>query len=366
MAGPLRPVARQGIVGAAIFVGVLGVFLTQTRLPAVFGKLPTLDEGASAAGRSSFSQVLDPLTFADSTRWIAYAVNLWDANAVGMFFAILLGGAAMAISPALDLRRLVGRRGPAAAAVGGAMGMPLFMCSACSAPVSLGFRRAGASLETTLGIILGSALFNPVGILAILALLPVDMSLARIGFGLVMVAAVAPLIARAERRRRGGPDPGPDTLAPESVRLPAARAAQSWPTAVRAALLAWWRASTDHALRLVPAMIVASCAVGLVLVALPPQQLSDAVGSGVLAIVAAAAVGTLLQLPTLFEIPLVLGVLALGVGPGPAAALLLAAPSAGIATLVLTRRDLGWRPPALVLAATFAGAIAGGLAVGGP
>ena len=189
-------------MGIAIFVLVLVVFLTQTRLPAVVEKLPTLERGASAAGRSTFSQVLDPLSFPEPLRWIAYGVNLWDANAIGMLFAILLGGAALvAVAPAARARAVLTRRGPTGAALGSGMGVPLFMCSACSAPVSLGFYRAGAALETTLGIILGSALFNPVGILAIFLLMPVEMGVARVVFGLLMIFAVVPLIAARHERR---------------------------------------------------------------------------------------------------------------------------------------------------------------------
>lgn len=366
-----RVVNKRAVVGGAIFVGILVFFLTQTRLPAVLDKLPTLDRGASASGRSTFSRVLDPATFPEGLRWVAYGVNLWDANAVGMFFAILLGGAAVtALSPAIRLKRLMGRRGPMAAGVGGGMGLPLFMCSACSAPVSLGFYRAGATLETTFGMILGSALFNPVGIFAIVLLMPAEMGAARVVFGLLMIFAVVPLIAGIHRREETacrGEDADADTVGAaarsieHSLEIPAR---DSWSAAVKDGLLEWWRTTLDHALRLVPPMAVATFAVGAVFEFAPPQGFSDAVGSGLLAIVVAAAIGTLIQLPTLFEVPLVVGLLALGFGIGPATAILLTAPSAGAVTIAITRREIGWRPPGLLLLGTFSGGIAGGLLVG--
>ena len=359
---------KRAIVGSAIFLGVLLFFLTQTRLPAVLEKLLTLDRGASAAGRSTFSRVLDPHTFPEGLRWVAYGVNLWDANAVGMLFAILLGGAAVtALSPAVRLKALMGRRGPLAAGVGGGMGLPLFMCSACSVPVSLGFYRAVARLEDTFGMILGSGLFNPVGIFAIFLLMPVEMGLVRVAFGLLLIFALVPLIARYHDRRSPA---SPQAEADSEAALAAARSIEhslgtptrdSWGAAVKDGLLDWWRTTLDHAVRLVPPMVVATFAVGAVFSVAPPQGLSDAVGSGVAAIAAAAALGTLIQLPTLFEIPLVIGVLELGLGIGPATALLLTAPSAGVVTLGITRRELGWRPPGLLLLGTFAGGIVGGL-----
>ncbi|HEV2818934.1 MAG TPA: permease [Solirubrobacteraceae bacterium] len=369
--GPARRIAnKRAFVGGGIFLGVLAVFLSQTRLPAVLEKAPTLDREASGGGRSTFSQVLDPASYPEGLSWVAYGVNLWDANAVGMFFAIVLGGAAVtALSPAVRLKALVGRRGPLAAGVGGGMGVPLFMCSACSAPVSLGFYRAGARLEATLGMILGSALFNPVGILAIFLLMPINMGVARVGCGLLMIFAVVPAIARLRDRRGGSCSPedaeaalsGAARSIEHSLETPAR---ESWGAAVKDGVVEWWRATLDHMVRLVPVMALATFAVGAVFVFAPPQELSDAVGSVVVATVAAAALGTLIQLPTLFEIPLVLGVLALGVDVGPATALLLTAPSAGVVTLAVTRKELGWGPPGLLLVATFVVGALGGIVVG--
>jgi uncharacterized membrane protein YraQ (UPF0718 family) len=367
----IRVANKRALVGATIFVGVLVFFLTQTRLTAVLQKAPTLDREASGAGRSTFSQVLDPASFPDGLSWVAYGINLWDANAVGMFFAILLGGAAVtALSPAVRLKSLVAKPGALAAGVGGGMGLPLFMCSACSAPVSLGLYRAGARLEATFGMILGSALFNPVGILAIFLLMPIQMGISRVVFGLLMIFALVPLIARLHHRDAA-------TCAVPAAETDAALAAavsiehsvetptrDGWGAAIKDGLLEWWRTTIDHALRLVPAMAVGTLAVGAVFALAPPQGLSDAVGSGLLAIGAAAALGTLIQLPTLFEIPLVLGVLALGLDVGPATALLVTAPSAGLVTLGVTRRELGWRSPGLLLLGTLAGGVIAGLVVG--
>lgn len=362
-----RLAGKRAVVALAILIGVLAFFLTQTRLPAMLGKLPTLDQGASGRNRSAFSQFLDPAAFPDPLQWIAYGINLWDANAVGMLFAILLGGAAMvAISPQGRVRRLLARQGRLGAGVGGGMGLPLFMCSACSAPVSLGFYRGGAALEATLAMMLGSALLNPVGVLAIFTLMPASSGWARVTFALLMIFAVVPFVARAHRGRA---TVAPSTPAAEDVLQAASPSPDlsgpdTWANAFKEAFRGWWRYTSDLALRLVPAMLVAGFVVGAVFAIAPPQGLSDIVGSGVVATVVAAGVGTFVQVPTLFEIPLVLGVLALGLGVGPATALLLTVPSTGLVTLGITRQDLGWRTPSLMLLATFAGGVVAGLAVG--
>lgn len=240
------------------------------------------------------------------------------------------------------------------------------MCSACSAPVSLGFYRGGAALEATLAMMLGSALLNPVGLIAIFALMPASSGWARVAFALLMIFAVVPLVARAHRGRAtvAPPDSSAEDVLQAAAPSPDLSGPDTWANAAKEALRGWWQNTRDLALRLVPAMLVAGFVVGAVFVIAPPQGLSDIVGSGVVATVIAAGVGTFLQVPTLFEIPLVLGVLALGLGVGPAIAPLLTVPSTGLVTLGITRQDLGWRTPSLMLVTTFVGGVVAGLAVG--
>lgn len=359
-------VTRRTVVSIAIFVGVLVVFLTQTRLPATLLKLETADRAFSARGRIAFNQVVDPETFPPAFRWAAYGLNLWDGNAIGMFFAMLLAGAAAgAFTPTERLRGVLTRRGALGAGVGGVLGLPLMMCSACSAPVSLGFRRSGATVETSLGVIVGSALFNPIALVALFVALPLEMGVARIVFGVFALLVLAPLAARwAGGRGRADrvdevacelPAVGIDPGAPAPV--------ESWGSAVVGGFRDWLRNSADVAWRLGPLMALATFLVGVVFTLVPPQTLSDRQAIGIVTLVVAATVGTLLQTPALFEIPLALGLLYLGIGPGPATAVLLTAPAPGLITMALTRRELGWRPPVLLMAGTFVAGIAGGLVV---
>lgn len=349
---------KRTVIGLLIFLAILMFFLTQTRLPAVLQKLPDLGSPASARDRSTFSFFADPAAFPRPLRWIAFGLNLWDANAIGMFFAVLLGGAASAaLVPDVRLRNLLTKRGRVGAGVGGTLGLPLFMCSACSAPVSVGIYRSGASLETSLGMVLGSALFNPVGILAIFLLMPAEMALARVAFGLIAIFLLVPMIAQGKQARKLEATSRQMPFPESPVKL---SEADSWGAAFKDALAAWWTHTTQVSLRIVPAMFVAGFIVGAVLLFAQPQALPRFGAEGIAIVVLAALVGTLLQLPTLFEIPLVLGVIALGLGVGPATALLLTAPSSGIVTFMLLRRDLGWKVPALLLGGTFVlGSLAG-------
>lgn len=361
---PVRPrpplVTRRTVVAIVIFVAVLAVFLTQTRLAATLLKLETADRAQTARGRIAFNQVIDPETVPPGLRWLAYGLNLWDGNAIGMFFAMLLAGAAAgAFAPTDRLRGVLTRRGALGAGVGGVLGLPLMMCSACSAPVSLGFRRSGATVETSLGVIVGSALFNPIGVVAMFAALPVQMGVARVLFGALALFVLAPLAARWSSAR---------AASDQACDLPALivdakpERPESWPAAIAAAIREWLRNSAMVAWRLGPLMLAATLLVGVVFTVVPPQTLSDRETLGLVTLLLAAAVGTLLQTPALFEIPLALGLLYLGLGTGPATAVLLAAPAPGLITLAITRRELGWRPPAVLMGGTLLAGIVGGLA----
>jgi len=361
---------RRMYVGLFILFGILAVFLGFTRLPTAIGKFAVVDQASTSLNQTTFGQVINPESLRSGFAWVAHGINLWDANAIGMFFAILLGGAALntvAFAPKSKIGSWLGKTGVAGAAIGGGIGVPLFMCSACSAPVSLGFFRGGAALETSLGVILGSSLFHPVSMLAIFLLMPIQMGLARIAFGLTLLVVVVPLVSRIARRNPAScpvPGVGGDPL--NLLGLASESPTQlSWGRALADGGKGWVNNSLEFALKLGPPMLIAGFAVGIVFDLLPPQALS---GTGLaaswVAIIIAAAIGTVVQVPGMFEIPLTLGLLALGLDIGPATAMLLATPSFGIISFAVTRKDLGWRIPASMLLATFVLASAAGLIVG--
>ena len=108
-------------------------------------------------------------------------------------------------------------------------------------------------------MILGSALLNPVGILAVFLLMPIKMAAARVVFGLLMIFGLVPLIARLHDRAKDA-CPAPTgqeadaTLAAAARSIEASvetRARSSWRAAVKDGLLEWCRTTLDYAVRLV-------------------------------------------------------------------------------------------------------------------
>ncbi len=71
------------------------------------------------------------------------------------------------------------------------------------------------------------------------------------------------------------------------------------------------------------------------------------------AVALAAAAGTLLVIPTGAELPIILGLLALGFPAGVTGALLISLPALSLASMAMVGRALSWR-----VTATMAGAVA--------
>lgn len=82
-------------------------------------------------------------------------------------------------------------------------------------------------------------------------------------------------------------------------------------------------------------------------------------GAGLVAVLVAAVIGTLLVIPTAGEIPILQGLALAGVAAGPVGALLVTLPAVSIPGIVMVGRALGWRATAatgVVMAGGLAGA----------
>jgi len=96
---------------------------------------------------------------------------------------------------------------------------------------------------------------------------------------------------------------------------------------------------------------------------IPIQTLASG-GPKVLILMVVATGALLLTMPSFFEIPLALSLLAAGASAGAALAVLIAGPAINLASLVVIARYSHWKVAVLVAAAVWATAVAGGLLIG--
>ena len=106
-----------------------------------------------------------------------------------------------------------------------------------------------------------------------------------------------------------------------------------------------WMYETWSLVKLVvPTLLVGVFLVGMVTAVLPSRWISGFVGDNTLsANLVASVIGALFYFSTLTEVPIVKGLMDLGMNQGPALALLLAGPAVSIPNLLVIERIMGWK-----------------------
>ena len=301
-----------------------------------------------------------------------YFDAVWQATVVG----ILAGGAVEALVPPDWVRRWLAGRGVRPALLAGLSALPGMMCSCCAAPVAVGLRRRQASAAAALAFWMGNPVLNPATLAVLWIVLGWKLGLIRLVFGLVLVLGVSYALGRFfpdEPAPAGqaalvatGPAPGvPPGDGGQATGAPGREetGARGTVGGTAAWLLRWLKASGRLAVWLVPEYALVVFLTGLLGGFLWPGGLDHLVagpaGSS-LALVLAAVGGTLMVIPTMAEIPIVQGLMALGLPTGAAAALLVALPAVSLPSLIMVSRAFPRRMlVALALAVMAVSAMAG-------
>lgn len=271
-----------------------------------------------------------------------FSLNYFSAVWKAMLFGVLIAGALRAFLPE---ERLAGyMRGARGYLLGTLTGSSLCMCSCCATPIFASLHRKGAGLGQATAFMVSSPALNPFSILLIATVLSYRFAVARLLMGLAIALGVSYLLCRAF----GGP------------RVPGGEEA---PSGQSSGIREWLRASWSFTRMVVPLMLLGVLAAGAMKVLLPPSVVSGYLGGGVMPILIASTVGVLLPIPTFGEIPLTMGFLQLGMGAGPAMALLITLPTINLASLLISARVAGKRYALFLGSAVWAFGVLGGLAV---
>ena len=352
------PLAKKRIAGAVIGLALLALFLAFNRFP----KLDTVREDLEVVNApvvecfQGFCIESEPDT-PFIQRWWDFSVEYIRLVAVGMTFAFLMAGLTEAfLFPRSEREPLSGgvwKRTLRGLAVGPVM----TLCSACIAPVAASLWRRGAGVAGAIATVQGSATLNIPALVMVALVFSPMLGGSRVVVSLVAALLIGPLVALIVREHDehsvDGPgvlDTGPDERA-------------SWGATLREGLRDWTRLSLGYAVRLAPVMAAAAFASGLVIQWISPSTVSTYLGNDAVGVAVAATLGVLINVPLLFEIPLVALLLLLGMGEAPAAALLFTAAAGGPATFWALARFVPRRAIAAFAGATWAFGIVGGVAV---
>jgi hypothetical protein len=232
------------------------------------------------------------------------------------------------------------------------------MCTCCTAPVASTLRRDGVSTAAALAYWLGNPLLNPAVLAFLFFVAPWQWSVTRAVIGVVLVVGGSALVARladrqlpagdVDRLTNGGRDAAsapPPTGAERPVRV----------------LGRFARALLRLVVTVLPEYLVVVLLIGAFRGWLFPLG-GDPLHSGLLVVLIAAVVGTLLVIPTAGEIPILQGLALAGMSLGGIGALLITLPAVSLPGMVLVGRSFGWRVTlGTACLVTVGGVLAGGL-----
>lgn len=293
--------------------------------------------GAASAPEPSFAAALD-------YAW-TYGKAIWQAMVLGL----LLGSGVQALLPAQWIARSLGRHSFGSVAAGGLLAVPGMMCTCCAAPVVAGLRARNASPGGAIAFWLGNSVLNPATLVFMGFVLGWQWSALRLVLGLVMVFGLGWLANRFVSH---------EEVLEADVRLAMFAQEQA---EVGNVFARWLKLFVRMAVRLVPEYIVLVLLLGAARAWLFPH-IGPEVTSSLGWIVVFAVAGMLFVIPTAGEVPIIQAMLALGMGVGPAGALLMTLPPVSLPSFAMLFGSFRTRVLMLVGAVVVAFGIAAGLA----
>ena len=357
---------KQLAIGLVLLAVLLGLFLWFNRIP----KLDVVETDLTAVTApeiecfQGFCLESEP----DSTllsRWWSFSLAYLRLIALGMTFAFLMAGLTETfLLPSGSLYGAWSQRGVRGSLGGLLVGPAMNLCSACIVPVANAFRQRGAGTEAALAIVHGSSTMNvPALLMAALVFTPM-LAGSRIGISVIAALFLGPVVAWIASRWQAKSEEA--LVAPPDLPLDGdgeSGGTSSWRSVLARGMVEWAKSSLRYFIRLAPVMVLAGFASAFVIQWVSPDTVGTYLGNNVQGIAVAATLGVLINVPLMFEIPLVAALLLVGMGEAPAATLLFAAAAGGPVTFWGLARSLPRRAVATLAAATWALALVAGLGI---
>jgi len=282
---------------------------------------------------------------------VSYGKAIWKAMVLGL----LLGSAVQALLPAQWVARVLGKTGFASVAAGGLLGVPGMMCTCCAAPIVIGLRERQASPGGAIAFWLGNSVLNPATLVFMGFVIGWNWAVLRLALGLLMVFGLGYLVNRMVT-----------PLEAETARTQLAELAETSPSSDPSTgeFTRWMAILARMAVRLVPEYIVLVLVLGAARGWFFPH-IGPQIGDSLTWIAALAIAGTVFVIPTAGEVPIVQAMLSLGMGVGPAGALIMTLPPISAPSLAMVARSFRPAVLAVVVASVVAFGVLGGLAAVG-
>jgi uncharacterized membrane protein YraQ (UPF0718 family) len=262
-------------------------------------------------------------------------------------------------------------------------GTVLAVCSCTVLPLFGGIYKRGAGLGPAIAFLYAAPAINVLAIVYSARLLGYDIGIARAVMAILFSVVVGLIMAFIYRREQSQADSKAfDMMAAQTsdgmgtrlqvlflltlVGILVFAASQQWALIgillVILAVTLWrffsrgemslWMKETWRFVRLIiPWLLIGVFIAGMIRVGVPESAINSAVGgNGLLANFTASFLGSIMYFATLTEVPIVRSFLDLGMGKGPALALLLAGPTLSLPSMLVIRKIMGTKKMLLYMA----------------
>lgn len=345
----LPPASRWALFAVLVAAGLLYVKW-----------LPYWDRAFTAAATHSIggSILMGKAARAPSPSWaaaLAYAAAYGKAIWKALVLGLVIGSGVQALLPAHWIRRVMGEGRWRSAVAGGLIGAPMMMCTCCAAPIVAGLRRSRASSGGAVAFWLGNTMLNPAALIFTGFVLGWRWAALRVAFGAPLVFGLGWVANRIT--------PAGDAVKTQ-VAAGALTQAEGPGVAETSAPRRWLTILTRMSVQLVPEYAILVLLLGAARGWLFPT-IGPEIANHLTWIIAFALVGAAFVVPTAGETPIVQAMMTLGVGAGPAAALLMTLPPISLPSMAMVWGALPKRVLAVVAASVVLVGVAAGIAAVG-
>ena len=292
-------------------------------------------------------------------QWLTFSITYLRLVSVGMTFAFVVAGLSESFLFSTSAGRTFESGGIFKRTLTGlAAGPVLNLCSACIVPISTTFKRKGGGIEGAISMVQGSATLNIPALAMVFFVFTPLLGFSRLILAVLGGLILGPLVAYVIRKSTASSSQ--NETEPLFLEI---NGESKWKTDILEGFRDWAKSSIGYLLRMGPMMIIAGFASGLIIQWLNPSVVTRFLGNDVIGILIASTIGILINVPLLFEIPLVALLILLGMGTAPAAALLFTAAAAGPLTFWGLSKVIPKKGIATFAGGTWSLGIAGGFVI---
>ncbi|MBN2715494.1 MAG: permease [Deltaproteobacteria bacterium] len=275
------------------------------------------------------------------TTVLVESFNLFALMAPYLLLGIVVAGIMHVVLPVDFVSRRLGRKSIGAVFKAGALGVPIPLCSCGVVPVAASLSKNGASKGATVSFLVTTPTSGVDSMFATYSLLGWPLMVLRVvaSFILGIVAGALTNIA--------------DTEAPAPKKAGVDTVSKGGHAVTRALTYAF----TELYGGISRPLLVGSLLGGVITALLPPDLLSETVGTGILSYLVMLAVGIPLYVCASGSIPFAAALLAKGISPGAALIFLIVGPATNAATVTVVSQMLGKKTLMIYLAVLTVGTL---------